>query len=113
VGEEGGKSSALTYAITLAEAWQAVLSIHVFPAQMQQPLPIHADTSPRWIAEETERLRKLSAAAIRLAKEAAERAGIDIIAAHPALPLEFSSERFVQLGRVHDVTIVDAAEAAD
>jgi nucleotide-binding universal stress UspA family protein len=41
------------------------------------------------------------------------KAGLDVVAEHPHSPFASRSARFVQLARVHDLTILDAADISD
>lgn len=114
-GEEAAsvKTPALEFAIELARAKRATLSVHVSAPQLHTPLPMSAATASLWLAKETERLEKLTSTTTRNAAELASKAGLDVIVEHPNSPFESRSSRFVQLARVHDLTLLDAADASD
>jgi len=104
---------ALTQAIELARAGKATLSLYVFAPQLRAPLPMSAASASIWLAEEAERLEKLTSAATLRATEIVSKAGLDVIAEHPHSPFEPRAARFVQLARVHDLTILDAADISN
>lgn len=111
--EEAAKRAALELVITLAKAHRAALSLYVFAPPLVQPLPMSTATASVWVANESERLEAMTSSAMRSASDAIARASIDFVAEHPGALFEPRSHRFVQLARVHDVTVLDAAEAAD
>ncbi|KQZ96293.1 hypothetical protein ASD64_17725 [Mesorhizobium sp. Root157] len=72
-----------------------------------------ATTASAWLEEEKERLDNLTSFAMRSATEAVSRAGLAFAAEHPGSPFESRTERFLQLARVHDVTVLDAADSSE
>lgn len=114
-GEEAAaiETPALALAIDLARAECAALSLHVFAPQLHTPSPMPAARASLWLAEETKRLEKLTSATTRSAAELIAKAGLEVITDHPGSPFESRSARFVQLARVHDLTLLDAADASD
>jgi nucleotide-binding universal stress UspA family protein len=54
-----------------------------------------------------------SLATLQAASEVAAKAGVQLVSEHAASPFERRSERFAQLARVNDLTILGAADAAD
>lgn len=112
-GEESAAvmTPALEFAVELARTERATLSLHVFAPQLRTPLPMSGATASLWLAKETERLERRTSATTRNAAKLVTKAGVDIITGHPDSPFESRSSRFVQLARVHDLTLLDAADA--
>ena len=116
VGLSAGKESpipALDIAIALARECWASLSFYVFAPSLHHPLPISAITASAWLEEEKERLENLTLSAMRSATEAISRAGIAFAAEHTGSPFESRTARFLQLARVHDITVLDAADHSE
>lgn len=111
--EKAKESPALTLATALAKSAQAVLSLYVFAPPLSQPLPMSIATASAWLAEENQRLDKLTAHAMRAASEAISAAGVSLVAEHANSPFASRSDRFVRLARVNDLTVLDAADATD
>ena len=116
VGLSAGKeplTPAFDVAIALARECVASLSFYVFAPSLHQPLPMSATTASGWLEEEKERLENLTSSAMRSASEAISRAGIAFAAEYPSSPFESRTERFRQLARVHDLTVLDAADPSE
>ena len=103
------EAPALGHAIALASASHATLSLYVFAPQLHEPFPMSAASASGWLAEESERLEKLTSSAVRSALATISKVGLDVTTEHPSSPFESRSERFVKLARVHDLTILDVA----
>lgn len=110
---EAKATPALNQAIDLAQAEKATLSLYVFAPRLREPLPMSAATASTWLAEESERLEKVTSEATRRALDVVGQAGLDVVGEHPHSPFESRSGRFVELARVHDLTILDAADISD
>lgn len=104
---------ALNQAIDLAQAEKAALSLYVFAPRLREPLPMSGVAASTWLAEESERLEKFTSEATRRALDIVDQAGLDVVSEHPHSPFESRSGRFVQLARVHDLAILDAADISD
>lgn len=108
--EEPAETPALSHSIAFAQACRAALSLYVFAPQLRQPLPMSTATASVWLGEEAKRLERLAEATTRFTSELISRAGLEVIAEHSHSPFEARSERFVQLARIHDVTVLDAGD---
>lgn len=106
-------TAAVKYAIDLASAHGASLSLYVLPSPLPQPFPLTAGTASTWVEQEVDRLERLSSATLHGASELISRANVDLVAEQAHSPFERRDARFVQLARVHDLTVLDAADAAD
>lgn len=111
--EDAAKRPALGLAITLAKAHRAALSLYVFAPPLVQPLPMSTATASVWVASETKRLEEMTSSAMRSASDVIARESLDFVAEHAGALFEPRSDRFVQQARVHDVTVLDTADAAD
>lgn len=110
---ETGQAPALGLAVELALAEKSTLSLYVFAPRLHTPLPTSAATASTWLTKENEHLANLAAATARAATKIVAKEGLDVITEHPRSPFEEQSARFVQLARVHDLTILDAADISD
>jgi nucleotide-binding universal stress UspA family protein len=110
---EGTVTPALAYAIAFAKRENAALSLYVFAPPLSKPLPMSVATADAWFGQEKERLETLGSETLHAAGKAISHAGLDFVAERPASPFQPPSERFVQLARLNDVSIMDAADAAD
>ena len=111
---EAKATPALHQAIDLAKAEKAALSLYVFAPRLREPSPMSGVAASTWLAEESERLEKFTSEATRRrALDIVGQAGLDVVSEHPHSPFESRSGRFVQLARVHDLTILDAADISD
>ena len=109
--ERFAETPALNFAIDLAKGCKGTLSIYAFAPIPDQPVPgVRAST---WTARERERAEKLTSRVARSASELISRAGVEFVAEHARSPFEPLDARFVQLARVHDITVLDAAGAED
>ena len=111
--EEFAETAALRYATELAAAAGAELSLYVLPPPLLQPFPLTAGSSTIWVAQEAERLERQSAATRRGATATIAREGVQLFSEHAHSRLEPGDQRFVQLARVHDLTILAAAGASE
>ena len=95
------ETPALRYATELATGCKASLSVCVFPPTVQQE---GAGAS----AGKDEQGPQLASLTLHGASRYVSQAGVDLVAEHsPSEP----GSRFVQLARVHDLTVLDAAKA--
>jgi len=96
------ETPALRYATELATGCKASLSVCVFPPTVQQE---GAGAS----AGKDEQGPQLASLTLHGASRYISQAGVDLVAEHsPSEP----GSRFVQLARVHDLTVLDAARPA-
>lgn len=107
------ETAALRLATELAGGRGAKLSLYVFAPPLEQPVPLTAGASSSWIQHEAERLEAWSSATLDEASKIICGAGIDLVSEQAHSPFERRGERFVQLARVNDLTILDAADASD
>lgn len=107
------ETQALRQAIDLARLEGAALSLYVFAPRLREPLPMSAAAASTWLAGESERLEEVTGKATHDAMKVVGKAGLDVVAEHPHSPFASRSARFVQLARVHDLTILDAADISD
>jgi nucleotide-binding universal stress UspA family protein len=107
------ETPALEYAISLAADCEASLSLYVFAPPPSAPWPVTTGSASAWLEHETERLEQQTAATTRAASKLVSQAGVNLVAEHANALFEPRDARFVQLARVHDVVILDAADAAD
>jgi nucleotide-binding universal stress UspA family protein len=106
------ETPALEYAMSLAADCGASLSLYVLAPSPSALLPITAESASVWLENETERLEQQTAATTRAASKLVAQAGIDLVAEHPNAQFETRDARFVQLARVNDLAVLDAADAA-
>lgn len=111
--EDAAKRPALGLAITLAKAHRCALSLYVFAPPLSPPLPMSTATASVWVARETERLEEMTSSAMRSASNVIASESIDFVAEHAGALFEPRSDRFVLQARVHDVTVLDTADAVD
>jgi len=107
------ETPALTYAIKLATQCNATLSLYVFAPLPEQPWPMPADYPAAWSAQETERLAGLMSSTTHAASALIARAGVELVAEGAHLDFEPRDARFVQLARVNDIAVLDAAARTD
>lgn len=107
------QSQALAQAIALAQATDSAVSLYVFAPHLAAPFRMSAATASVWLAQEAERLEKSTSSVTHKASQAISDAGLQVVAEHAGLPFDSRSGRFVQLARVHDLAILDAADISD
>jgi len=107
------QTQALASAIALAQTTDSTISLYVFAPHLSAPFPMSAATASVWLAQETERLEKSTSSVTHEASKAVAGAGLNVVAEHASSPFDSRSGRFVQLARVHDLAILDAAEISD
>lgn len=107
------ETSVFAYAARLAAICDADLSVYVLPPPLLQPFPLTAGTSAIWLAQENERLERQVAATLKGASAALSRAGVEPIIEFAHSPFEARHERFLQLARVHDLTLLGSADQSD
>lgn len=103
-------TAALSYATELASTHGAALSLYALPPPLLQPFPL---TAGMWVDQEVERLERLSSTTLHGAREFVSRANVDLATEQAHSPFERRDARFVQLARVHDLTVLGAADSAD
>ncbi len=108
--DSSASTSALTYAMDMASAYQSTLTVYIFAPDLLQPLPLTLGSSSIWIAQETVRIEQASEKAARSVRQWATDKGIDIAVEHAQSPFEGRYQRFIALARLHDLTILPAAE---
>jgi nucleotide-binding universal stress UspA family protein len=111
-GEET-QTQALALAIALAQTTGSAVSLYVFAPHLSAPLPMSAATATLWLKQEVKRLEKSTLSVTHKASEAISSAGLEVIAEHAGSPFDSRSGRFVQLARVHDLVVLDAADISD
>lgn len=115
IASDGGEiqAQALAQAIALAQATDSAISLYVFAPHLGAPLRMSAATASMWLAQEAERLEKSTSSVTHKASQAISDAGLQVVAEHPGSPFDSRSGRFVQLARLHDLAILDAADISD
>jgi nucleotide-binding universal stress UspA family protein len=101
-------NAAVIHAMELAVAYRAKLTVYVFAPDLLQPFPLTLGSSSIWIAQETERLAQASAHAEQTVSQLASENGIGVSIEHAHSPFEGRYQRFIALGRLHDLTILQA-----
>lgn len=109
----GIQTRALAQAIELALTTDCAVSLYVFAPRLSAPLPVSAATAPAWLAQEAERLEKFTSSVTHEASQAIYSAGLEVVVEHASSPFASRSGRFIQLARVHDLAILDAADISD
>ena len=104
---------ALKYATELAARNAASLSLFVLPPALAAPWPIRAGSASAWLKRESDQLRRQTSIVSKGAGKLVAQRGVDLVSECAASPFEHRDARLVQLARLHDVTVLDGADAAD
>ncbi len=110
--EETETSSALAYALSLAQEAGARLTVQASAQKLSLPHTRVSATIGGLVAAENERLAQLAGKLADDARAAAELGGVAVRTEVPLLPHLELVERFVAEARVHDLTVVDAESSA-
>ena len=108
--DSSASSSALTHAMDMALGYQSTLTVYVFAPDLLQPFPLTLGSSSIWIAQEKDRIEQASEKAVRSVRQLATEKGVGVAIEHAHSPFEGRFQRFITLARVHDLTILPAAE---
>ncbi|MBS7541356.1 universal stress protein [Ancylobacter lacus] len=108
--EEGGErpSSAVGYALGLASAAQAHLTVQAASLKMAIPFSAVGQLASDIVTSENRRLHELAEAVARDAGRDAEQLGVSCSLETPHLPFPDLVEAFLHQARVHDVAVLDA-----
>jgi nucleotide-binding universal stress UspA family protein len=109
VDEEHAQNPALNYAMDLARAYRSRLTVYVFAPALLQPFPLTLGSSSVWIAQETDRIEELSGQTSQTVRQLASQAGLSVVVEHAHSPFDGRYQRFIDLARLHDLTILQAA----
>ncbi|MHA6644481.1 universal stress protein [Mesorhizobium sp. A623] len=107
--EEHAQDPALNHAMDLARAYRSRLTVYVFAPALLQPFPLTLGSSSVWIAQETDRIEQLSGQTAQTVRQLASQAGIPVTVEHAHSPFDGRYQRFIDLARLHDLTILQAA----
>ncbi len=108
--EVGAVTPAMRFGLGLARRFGSTVTFHAFVPRAAAPYSLAGGFAGGIIAAENKRRRELAQAAIEAAKALAGEAGVTFILDMPDLPLEALTERFNQLTRLQDVTVMDAGD---
>jgi nucleotide-binding universal stress UspA family protein len=98
----------LKYATELAAGHGACLSLFVLPPAAAA-WPTTVGSGPVWRKRESDQLRRQATLVSKGAGRLVAKAGVDLVSECATSPFEPRDARFVQLARLHDVTVLDAA----
>ncbi len=104
---------ALGLGIRLAAAHHANLSLYVLSPSPLLPSAAKSGTASAWFKREQERFGRQVSAAAKSAAKLAAQASADFVVETAKWPLQARDERFVQLARTSDLSVLDAAIAGD
>jgi nucleotide-binding universal stress UspA family protein len=110
--ENHAQDPALNYAIDLARLYKSRLTAFVFAPHLLQPFPLTLGSSSVWIAQETDRIDQLSGQTAQSIRRLASNAGIPVAVEHAHSPFDGRYQRFIDLARLHDLTILQATKSS-
>lgn len=108
--DSSASAPALTRAMDMALAYRSTLTVYVFAPDLLQPFPLTLGSSSIWIAQEKDRIEQASEKAMRSVRQLAAEKDVAVALEHAHSPFEGRYQRFIALARVHDLTILPAAE---
>ena len=107
-------TAALKYSTELAAHHAACLSLFVFPPAPTALSPMRGGSEAVvWLKHESDQLRRQTSIVSKGAGKLAANAGVKLVTECATSPFEHGDARFVQLARLHDLTILDAAGLGD
>ena len=108
--DSSASAPALTRAMDMALAYRSTLTVYVFAPDLLQPFPLTLGSSSIWIEQEEDRIEQASEEAARSVRQLAAEKDVAVALEHAHSPFEGRYQRFIALARVHDLTILPAAE---
>jgi nucleotide-binding universal stress UspA family protein len=100
-------------AIKLAAEHRASLSLYILSPSPQAPSSSTGGSASAWLRREQVRFERQVSAATKAASRLASLAGVDFLVECAKSPFEGRDERFVQLARTNDLSVLDAGAVGD
>jgi nucleotide-binding universal stress UspA family protein len=107
------ETPALKSAVRLAAEHNAGLSLYVLPPLLRVPSAGTSGSASAWLKREQDRFGRQVSASAKAAGNVVSLAGVDFMVEYANSPLERRGERFVQLARTNDLSILDAGAVGD
>ncbi|WP_157016081.1 universal stress protein [Mesorhizobium xinjiangense] len=99
---------ALEFAAVLAKQHEARVTSYILPPAIQVPVSWTASSAKERLASEEAKIHARMSATARFASRYLAQAGIECLTEMTTSPFQSRTERFVQLARVNDLTLLDA-----
>lgn len=107
--EEFEGTAALRHAIALATRPAFELALYVFPPAVESPTQLTSASALDWVERETTRSAQLSLTTLQNARRLVAEAGVELVADYASVPSR-DPVPFLNVTRVNDVTVLDAAD---